>query len=187
MPLLSRMVATATPTKRPWASTTGPPLLPGFKAASICTNGQIAVIVHPQAGDGTFAHGNRRAALARCQDLAEGKAEGVDRHRFRQLGFMEIIDRLGQLLDAADLDDGEVLFGIGRQDLAAHRFLLLRAALEDDGDGGILERSHQESRRVTGRMSAEKACGRVRRAGSAGRSGDTPWSDGAGWACGQEP
>ena len=127
-------------------------------------HGQIALVVHAQAGDGAFAHGDGRAARAGGQDAAEGKAEGVDRHGFRQLGFVEAIDRLGQVLDAADLDDGEVLFGIGRQDLAANRFLLLGAAGEDDGHGGILEGTHQESRRVAvvGRTYPSRRPGRVR-------------------------
>ena len=109
----------------------------GVQGAVDLHQGQFAVVVLSQAGDGTFAHGNRRAALARRQDLAEGKAEGEDGHRFRQGGFVDVIDRLGQILDAADFDDRQVLFGIDRQDFAAGRFLLLRAAVEDDGDGGV--------------------------------------------------
>ena len=84
------------------------------------------------------------------RQLAKGKTKRVDRHRFCQFGFMETIDRLGQLLDAADFEDGQIAFGIGCHDFATNRFLLLRATVENDSDDGILERTHQDSRRVTG-------------------------------------
>lgn len=139
MPVLSRIVATATPTNFPRIDH-GTAAVAGIQGTVDLHPCQLAALVEAEAGYGALTDGNRGVALAGGQHLTEGETEHVDRHGFCQLGVVVQIDRLRQRLNARHLEDRQVQIRIGGQHFGGTGLFFGRAAIQHHGRFGVLHR-----------------------------------------------